>query len=51
MINTASRFDAPFWGLLLASVLVVASVGFFGLAVAAQHEVRTDASIVAPFSR
>jgi hypothetical protein len=32
----AARFDAPFWAALLLGVFAVGSLGFFGLAVAAE---------------
>lgn len=40
------RFDAPFWGVLLAGVFLVCSVGCIGLAAAAQDAAKSDAVLV-----
>lgn len=32
----ASRFDAPFWGALILGAFVVGTLGFLGLAMAAE---------------
>ncbi len=41
------RFDAPFWGVLLAGVILVSSVGCIGLAAAAQNAAKSDTVLVA----
>lgn len=40
------RFDAPFWGVLLASVILVGSVSCIGLAAAAQNAAKSDTVLV-----
>ncbi len=40
------RFDAPFWAALLVAVILMGSVGFIGLAAAAQDAARTNAALV-----
>lgn len=35
-MSHGSRFDAPFWGALLLGVFLVGTLGFLGLAVAAE---------------
>lgn len=46
MNTTTVRFDAPFWAALLAGAILVGSLGFFGLAAAAQGAARADTVIV-----
>jgi hypothetical protein len=40
------RFDAPFWVVLLAGVILVGSAGFLGLAAAAQDAAKSDGLLV-----
>jgi hypothetical protein len=44
----ASRFDGPFWILLLAGVLLAGALGCFGLAAAAQDVGTNATGIIAP---
>lgn len=46
MRATKVRFDAPFWVALLALVILVGSVGFIGLAAAAQDAAKSDTALV-----
>lgn len=41
-----SRFDGPFWGLLVVATILVGSLAMIGLAAAAQDAAHTDVAIV-----
>lgn len=41
-----SRFDAPFWGVLLTGLVLVGTLGLIGLAAAAQGDGASAPSIV-----
>ena len=41
-----SRFDAPFWGVLLAGLVLVGTLGMIGLAAAAQGSGASAPGIV-----
>lgn len=41
-----SRFDAPFWGVLLTSLVLVGTLGLIGLAAAAQGSGASAPGIV-----
>ena len=43
MKSRTSRFDAPFWVALVAGLVLVGSLGFLGLAAAAQDAARSEA--------
>lgn len=43
MKSRTSRFDAPFWVALTAGLVLVGSLGFLGLAAAAQDASRSEA--------
>ncbi|MBS2019498.1 MAG: hypothetical protein JST00_41940 [Deltaproteobacteria bacterium] len=42
MNERTSRFDAPFWMILMGGLVLVGSLGFLGLAVAAQDASRSE---------
>lgn len=45
-MNETSRFDGPFWGVLLAACVIVGSIACFGLASAASDASHADASLL-----
>ncbi len=42
MNSRPSRFDAPFWVAMVAGLVLVGSLGFLGLAAAAQDAAKGD---------
>lgn len=43
MNHKNARFDGPFWAALLAGIALVGTLGFLGLAAAAQDAAQNDA--------
>lgn len=41
-----SRFDGPFWGLLVLGAVLVGSLAMIGLAAAAQQAAHSDVAVV-----